>query len=217
MRRATIRIVKPLALRKAFTALEANGFLVPRDASNSRFAVAVRSMTLHTAAYAYVRDDRRGNAGVAADVWIAPLDYPDDGFDNLGVGFKAFIGRTFDEPDDRWFAAVRSRIVRYVNASNEIARAVESELQDPAWVTQRLKMYRLQVQAFHHARQVDGNLADHLMRRSKSIDRPSTAASLAHRLITEKPEYRLHEAVLPTMLLRQSYIEGLLSPNAPTV
>jgi hypothetical protein len=192
--------------------LSSDNFLVPSDVADSRFAVAVRRMTEAVAAYVFLRHDRRADGAITAELWLAPLDSPDDAFDKLGVGYKTVLGRTFDEPTEGWFAAVRSRIITYVNAAADLAQAVEKELESPPWITDRLTMYRIQVQAFKDGRELDAELSYFLMDREKKLaaEVQTAARTLATKLIRAHPEYGEHESVLEYMLLRQSYIEGLL-------
>ncbi len=201
--------------RRAIYGLAELGFVPAKLASDRRFAVAVKAMTLRTAAYLMVRDDRAGSGPISAHLWIAPRDFPDDGLDNLGVGFKTLLFQTYEELSEVGFEAIAGRCRTFMLGASELAGAVDNEIDSPLRLTKRRDTYDIQVAAFAKLQQLDNELLHRLL--DFSTKRREAGASLevsqdaARALLMAGFSCELGEELLAVLLLRHAYVEALLA------
>ena len=76
---------------ECLAALLQDGFVPARTVATSSFVALVKRSSASVCLYLFARDDRRGPGPVRIDLWVAPIDYPDDRLDALGIGFKTLI------------------------------------------------------------------------------------------------------------------------------
>jgi hypothetical protein len=97
--------------------------------------------------YLFARDQRSGDGPVRVDVWVAPPHPPDDGLDNLMLGFQIRIAESFEIEDD--FLSRCARRAKCLEPSLEgLAAAVENELAVPSFDTLRFRSYMFERELF---------------------------------------------------------------------
>lgn len=123
-----------------------HGFIPAKAVSGKWFASFLRTCTLKTFVYLFVRDERSGSGSLNVQLWVAPLELPDDTLENLGIGYKILMGATY-EPTESFFHGMEQRILNVLPGLEGLARAVETELQTPPFPTKRLTVHEYQKQA----------------------------------------------------------------------
>lgn len=131
-----------------FDAFDGLSFRPSKGSTSEDFAALIRRERPGVCSYIYARDDRRGNGPLAVHYWVAPPDFPDDGLDNLGVGFKIPLANTFDSDVDAFVRVARARVESLLPAVPSLTEVVERELETPTALTKRLVAYREQVVLF---------------------------------------------------------------------
>ena len=107
------------------------GFVPAVEFATREFAPLVKKVTEDIVAYVFVHDRRSGNADVVISMWVAPPHPPDDGLDNLMVGFKVLIASKF-EVDDEFFELGQERIIRLVPFLDGLVAPIRAELAEPS-------------------------------------------------------------------------------------
>jgi hypothetical protein len=129
---------------KAFQPLiHKHGFRPAKAAAHKAFAAVVARPAQDICYYVFARDDRSGAGELSAQLWVAPPDFPADGLDNLGVGFKFHLGNLY-EPEEGFFEAVAGRVETLLPYLSGIAEAVRQELKEPAFRTRRFQVHTMQ-------------------------------------------------------------------------
>lgn len=214
--------------KTVFDCFDGLNFRPSKATASDDFAVLTRRERPGVCSYIYVRDDRRGKGSIAVHYWVAPPDFPDDGLDNLGVGFKIPIGSTYDADADSFIQVARSRVDMLLPAIPSLVEVVERELETPAVVTKRLIAYREQVVLFSTVLAlvpVNESVADVVDRANDAVlrNRPyKEFATECQRLIQilkanreQFPADRQQfldksDLMLQTIISRQLYIESLV-------
>lgn len=211
--------------RDVFEAFDGLKFTPSTSTASDDFAALLRREHQSVCSYIYVRDDRRGKGPVAVHYWIAPPDFPDDGLDNLGVGYKIGMASTFNY-DGAFLSTARVRLEYVLATAPALAEVVVRELKHPATVTNRLTAYREQVALYEAmVRIADGELSD-AIKRAREIVRQGRPyrefLSESQRLIqivkakreTFAPELQRlldrPDLMLQTIINRQTYVESLV-------
>ena len=216
--------------KSVFEIFDGLSFVPSKSTASDDFAVLLRRERQMVCSYIYARDDRRGNGPVAVHYWIAPPDFPDDGLDNLGVGFRIFIASTFQMSDD-FLPSARARVQRLLAATPALAEVVVSEMREPVKDdTTRLGAYQEEVSLFRMVTQFaakPGNtdVVEIMQRAAEAVrrDRPYREFAMeCQRLVGivkakrgdfPPEQQRLlgqSDLMLHTMLSRQMYVEFLV-------
>jgi hypothetical protein len=215
--------------KSVFEAFDGLGFMPSKGTATDDFAALLRRERHDVCSYVYVRDDRRGNGPLAIHYWIAPPDFPDDGLDNLGIGFKIPISGTF-RPSDDYLPSARTRLERLLVATPALVEVVINDSKAPAVVTKRLAAYREEVRFFRAVTQVavmHGNAdmveameraADVVKRERPYRDFAGECLRLAQIVKARRDAFPVEqqrfieqsELMLQTMISRQMYVEFLV-------
>jgi hypothetical protein len=215
--------------KQVFNAFKGMSFTPSTATASNDFAALLRREHETVCSYIYARDDRRGNGPVAVHYWIAPPDFPDDGLDNLGVGYKIPMVSTF-MPDDTFFSVARARVENVVGAATALSEAVMNECKAPSSVTSRLIAYREQVTLYDivmriGARGDNAEMVSVIERANEAVKAGRSyrafssecqrlAEILKSRKVEFPPEHQRFlerpQLMLQTMLSRHIYVEALV-------
>ncbi len=127
--------------------IERCGFVPAKSVSGNYFVSLVKQISKNICLYLFIKDERSGNGDLNIYLWIAPKDLPDEGIDNLGVGYKILIGASY-EPDNSFYEACVLRVKNLLDNIEGIADVVRHEIKKPAFKTYRLKAYRYELSIF---------------------------------------------------------------------
>jgi hypothetical protein len=119
------------------------GFVAARKLAIKDFVSFVKRHSEDAYFYVFVNDGRSGNAPLDVSLWVAPPHTPDDGLDNLYVGFKTRIAESFSVTDE-FFHRCDDRIVQLIPHLDGLAERVTRELHAPSFLTKRLQVYRIE-------------------------------------------------------------------------
>jgi hypothetical protein len=215
--------------KNVFETFDGLGFTPSKGTATEAFAALLRREGHDVCSYIYVRDDRSGNGAIAIHYWIAPPDFPDDGLDNLGVGFRILIASSF-RPSDEFLTSARTRLERLLLATPVLAEVVSNDSKAPAIVTKRLAAYREEVTFFRVLTEVsmlhgNADMAEAIERAADVVRRERPYRDFVAecqglvQITKAKPEAfpvelrRLiaqSELMLQTMISRQMYVEFLV-------
>lgn len=127
---------------RAFKRLRTDhGFVPAKAIGGSRFASLLRYEEMDICVSIYAKDT--SERGTTIEMWVAPPDLPDDGLDNLNVGYKIWIGAQVS-PDDDFFQGCESRIITLLSCIPALIPTIRQELENPAIKTRRWTVYQQQ-------------------------------------------------------------------------
>jgi hypothetical protein len=142
------------AVKEAFDGLRTiHGFVRVPAGMSSTLVSFMRRETADVCTYIFIRDERRGSGSVQTHVWIAPIDFPGDGLDRLGVGYKVLIGETW-EFDHSFLKLSAQKVESFISVVKGISDVVRDELRRPIFRTKRLEMYLLERELFRWFEQI---------------------------------------------------------------
>lgn len=129
--------------------IEGFGFACPKGIAGADFVQLVQRVREEICLYVFVRDDRRGRGSVRCNLWVAPIDFPDDGFDRLNLGFNLLVGESFDaEPTATFYTGIAHRVELLVPELSGIVTATEKDLDTPSLSSKRQIGYKLERAAY---------------------------------------------------------------------
>lgn len=144
---------------KQFSALiEKHEFKPAKGLDYDAFASLVRRSSQDICNYIFVRDDRSGRGDLSAQLWVAPIDFPDDGLDKLGVGFKIWLGAT-RQLEENFLPGLVKRVEILLPATEALAASVIQEFSAPIFPTRKIYTYRLERTAFDFIREFSATTA----------------------------------------------------------
>ncbi|HVS59522.1 MAG TPA: hypothetical protein VHE82_02385 [Gemmatimonadaceae bacterium] len=209
-------------------AFKGSDFTPATGVANDEFVALLRRESEQVCSYIFFRDDRRGGGAVAVDYWVAPPDFPDDGLDKLGIGFKVAIARAFGFQEDLLRVA-RRRVDILGQVVPAFTAAVTEEAKAPIVVTPRLGPYRDQIALYRIVmrRSADKSgraIAEALQSAADSLQKGRPYRDFASKcqeilaLLTQCDDLAPEEAALlakpemmvHTMLSRHLYVEMLV-------
>lgn len=102
---------------------------------------------LHSTVCFYLIMHQSGDSGIQTNIWVAPLDTPDDGLDALGLGLCLDLGSTADAYDS-YISRVSGKISLILENASSFVPLIIAELEHPRGLTPRGQDYLQDILVF---------------------------------------------------------------------
>ncbi len=127
--------------------IENHNFLPAKFLWEDHLVSLIRRIKEFTFCYVIIRRDSDGE--FRTDLWVAPIDYPDDRLMNHSAAFRIDIGDTY-EKDPEFFLKCEKRIINLLGALEQLANASIKELNNPSFLNNRVEFYYHLRKLFEH-------------------------------------------------------------------
>lgn len=138
------------------------GFVESPLSRSEFFRALITCASARTLHYAFIKDERKTGNNLDFILYNAPVDFPGEGLDKLGVGVKILLYECYDfhEKETEEVYLKYGHVLKSLGP--QMAGATEEELDKPIFKTQRFRILMLEKKFYQQFKESKGEFIERL-------------------------------------------------------